>query len=301
VTRTVPRRSLAAAALVLLGTASAQLTTASDAVRDELVETCERAVLARIGAVTRVRGVDVASVAVERAFVGPEEEATLHVLALDPAKNLLATGERYVLFLERDPSWLSRSERVRESLAALTGGGVVLATMPGGRLRFAAEPDGGILESLGVARTAPRFDAGAVLAELQSRIAARLPIVEAHFVSTGPRNWGLRVDAARSTSATAPAPECADGADARKVRDACWKRLWREIDERFLALPDEIGRSSVPDAPSREIVVRTSRGPKRIRLNAWDPQKAADPLEREQIERALRVWQALAALDSGAP
>jgi hypothetical protein len=292
----------------LLTLALAALTSPGGASLDECIDRSDRIAAVLVRTVTPVRQsypflngsewpravIGVAELWIETSFVGPPDEHLVYALAQDARAPLaLEPGQRYLLFLESDRTWTSASEGTRSALAGVTHGALLYQVLSCESVKLRVLDDEGNLAD-------PQATDLWTLAELETRIEARLPFFVAHRVSTGPVPWMLRVAKDRSITGsitgTTLEPGVLDPAQPGRLSEASHRALWSALDsQRFLELPDEVGRPLGPCDGWLELEVRTRHGPRQVRIRPQDPASIEDAAQRDEMRRALAILDVLPA------
>jgi hypothetical protein len=292
----------------LLTLALAALTSPGGASLDDCIDRSDRIAAVLVTKVTPVRQaypflsgsewpravIEVAELYVETSFVGPPEEHFVYVADQDGRAPLrLEPGQRYLLFLERDRTWTRSSEGTRTALAGVTHGAPLFQVLPCESVKLRVLDGEGKLAG-------PQAAGQWTLADLEAHIEARLPFFVAHRVSTGAVPWMLRVAKDRSITGsmtgTTLEPGVLDPAQLDRLSEASHRVLWSALDsQRFLELPDEVGRSLGPCDGWLELEVRTRHGPRQVRIRPQDPASIEDAEQREEMRRALAILEALPA------
>jgi hypothetical protein len=123
----------------------------------------------------------------------------------------------------------------------------------------------------------------ALLDWLDRAVARSTPSLRADEISTGPAAWSITLASDGTWS----------GSTSGRLQLTEIANLWATLEaERFRELPPRVGKSGGPDSGFLLIRVRTLDGIQTVTIEPCEPTRLVDA-ERENLERALRVWRAL--------
>ncbi len=273
-------------AVVLSTTAAAQ------SVLDSRVRKAERIVLGRVERVVELSNrsdggersqMSIATVRVERKFLGPEGGVVVSVLLAFP-RHAPRHGERALFFLDSlDDAALPPAARSQME-AAMKGPFGLSRDLWDRRLEASRVllPQWLVAEHEGEDQSLDE-----VLASLEAALARCLPAIHAEYVVLGPRPWDLRLEPDRTIVERGQSPGTLS------------PERWAEIlsvfeSNRFRDLPAHVGVSIGPEEPVAVIELRTRSGTYTVGILWGAPAAAAD---LDAWRRARSVWRALPGVE----
>jgi hypothetical protein len=247
----------------------------------------------------------VAEARVERCLLGRPREGESLFIPLRPNELKLpglAPASRAVVFCEPRRG-IQADSRLEQQLAALAGSSSPRHLLSAGswQIDFAEGRDVVLIpdEVFEFPRALDRnFDAETVpldplLAWLDGELDRITPSAGASLGTTGPRGYSLELD-----------PEGRyRGTESGVLDTDRLASFWRTLEEaRFESLPDLVGKSKHPDQNSFQVWTRDrTKGLHLVRIFAVPPEELDSDAAREELARALRVWDSFPGATGSSP